>query len=426
MKKVFKVLLIVLGSIVAIFVVIACLNIVSTITLRSYIKSFSKVQYDHQLVPVVEEEGYYTFRTDDDFRIMQISDIHLGGGHYSVKKDKKTIYEVMTMVSEEKPDLVILNGDNIFAVPGPMFNGGGTFNNKSASTTVIKMFEQLGVYYSVTFGNHDTEAFDYYDRAAIGKLYMNDKYKYCIFNSDFSDYGVTNQCILVKNNNGDIRKAIMLIDSNDYIDTSLSSSINWLYDHINDKQVDWAESVIKKLSGNGDPVKSLFFFHIPVGEFEVAYRDLKNNNFQDTNDTKLLSGVWDELVDEKMGGRIWYGGCHLTDTDPATIDKLFEVMGPSGLNSMQAIFVGHDHVNNATLEYKGVVLAYGLSIDNLAYDDIAKFGLQRGAMVVTIKQDNTFTIDHNNAYTHYHCDQNKFYDVNLDKQLYDGYAPTNR
>lgn len=387
---------------------------ISTLLLRSYIRSIGRCEYTNQIVPYKDTEGYYTLRSDEDINIMVISDIHIGGGLFSIKKDRKTIYEVMTMVKAEKPDLVILAGDMTFAVPGPLFNGGGTFNNKMVASNVMYMFKTLGVYYTVAFGNHDTEAFDYYDRDRIGKEYS--KADYCIFESNFDGYGVTNQCILLKDNNGKIKKVLMVIDSNDYVDTSLRASINWLYDTIHDEQVEWAKQTIETLSSKeGHLLKSLFFFHIPIGEFETAYRELKANDFNDTVDTKYIEGVWDEEVSEEMGGRIWYGGCQYTEVDPRDNDKLFEELGPEGLGSMEAIFVGHDHTNNVTVSYKGVLLSYGYSIDNLAYTDLAKYGLQRGATVVTVKNDGSFSQVHKNAYLDYGVEKDKFYDINLDE-----------
>ena len=386
----------------------------STLLLRSYIRSIGRCEYTNQIVPYKDTEGYYTLRSDEDINIMVISDIHIGGGLFSIKKDRKTIYEVMTMVKAEKPDLVILAGDMTFAVPGPLFNGGGTFNNKMVASNVMYMFKTLGVYYTVAFGNHDTEAFDFYDRDRIGKEYS--KADYCIFESNFDGYGVTNQCILLKDNDGKIKKVLMVIDSNDYVDTSLSASINWLYDTIHDEQVEWAKQTIETLSSKeGHLLKSLFFFHIPIGEFETAYRELKANDFNDTVDTKYIEGVWDEEVSEEMGGRIWYGGCQYTEVDPRDNDKLFEELGPEGLGSMEAIFVGHDHTNNVTVSYKGVLLSYGYSIDNLAYTDLAKYGLQRGATVVTVKNDGSFSQVHKNAYLDYGVEKDKFYDINLDE-----------
>ena len=151
------------------------------------------------------------------------------------------------------------------------------------------MFKQLGVYYSLVFGNHDTEAFDFYNREKMAKFYTGADH--CIFESNFDGYGVTNQCILLKGSDGKIKKALMLIDSNAYVDESISASINWLYDTIHDEQVEWAKQTILELSEKeGHTVKSLFFFHIPIGEFEVAYRELKDNNWNDTTNTKYIEG----------------------------------------------------------------------------------------------------------------------------------------
>ena len=175
------------------------------------------------------------------------------------------------MVQKEKPDLVVLNGDNVFAVPSIAYNGGGTLNNKMASKNILYMFETLQTYFTVSFGNHDTEFFDYCSRSSLGKLYMSDKYKYCIFNQDYDGYGVTNQCILLKNTAGEITKAILVLDSNAYIDESLSACLEWKYDTIHDDQVEWAKSVIEDLSEkNGKAIKTICFFHIPIGEFATA------------------------------------------------------------------------------------------------------------------------------------------------------------
>ena len=395
------------------------------IGLRNYIKSFEAVKYDYeQIVPTKEEEGFYTFRTDRDLKVMELTDLHIGAGRWSYKKDKKTVYEIMTMVQKEKPDLVILNGDNTFCVPGPMYHGGGTFNNKMGARQVISIFETLGVYWTTTFGNHDTEVFDFYNRKQISDLYESDKYKYCIFESNFDDYGESNQCILVKNMSGKITKALMLIDSNAYIDNSISAVINWKYDVVHDNQVEWAKNTINSLSEkNGEKVKSIFFEHIPVGEFETAYRELSGNDFNDTANTKYISGVWDELIDENMGGRIWYGGCYKTDVDPNDQDKLFEELGPDGIDSMEAMMCGHDHVNNAVVEYKGVKLMYSYSLDNLAYNGINEYGIQRGAVVFNIKNDGSWTYTYKNCYKDYGADPNKFYKVNTEDYFYDGVKP---
>ena len=69
-------------------------------------------------------------------------------------------------------------------------------------------------------------------------------------------------------------------------------------------------------------------------------------------------------------------------------DEVFETV--QALGSTKAIFCGHDHYNNFSLDYKGIRLTYGKSIDYLAYDGIYKQGAQRGCTVITYSPDGSF------------------------------------
>jgi hypothetical protein len=51
------------------------------------------------------------------------------------------------------------------------------------------------------------------------------------------------------------------------------------------------------------------------------------------------------------------------------------------------MFCGHDHYNNMSLEYKGVRLTYGMSIDYLAMPGIENDIEQRGGELITIHAD---------------------------------------
>ena len=414
--------------VIAVFCFLAAnlVNFGVSLRLRHYINSFEPVDYSDvdRVVPEIDPEtGYYTFTTDRDLKIMMFTDIHLGGGFWSREKDRKTVYEVITMLQKEKPDLVILDGDNTFAVPGPVYNGGGTLNNFMAAHDVIEIFNHEGVYFSTVFGNHDTEVFDYTNRQNLGELYMNDRFEYCIFDQNFTDGGdlpsVTNQIMLVKSTKGDIKKALLLVDSNAYVDNSIEAVINWDYDVIRDSTVDWAAESLEAL-GKPDTVA---FFHIPTSEFRIAYEELAENDFKDTKNTKYISGVWDELIDDDTGSRIWHGGITNTDVPLADIDKFFETLGPDGLGVLEACYCGHDHVNNAHVKYKGVDLCYGYSIDNLAYTDINYSGTQRGATIINIKADGKRRTEYKNAYKDYGVPSDVFVDVYTDRLYYEGGKP---
>lgn len=435
-KKVWLIVLLsILGAIIFIVGGLFIANSIASKTLIDYIHTFEAVEYDAtRLLPEKQDYGdnkFYTFTTAEgnDLKVMQLTDLHIGGGIFTTKQDRKVIYETISMLRAEKPDLVILTGDNIFAVPGPIFNGGGTLNNKMVSKVVLEIFEHEKVYFSTVFGNHDTEVFDYTSRQNLAKLYMEEKYEYCIFNQDFTDSNakmpsVTNQCIVVKNHEGAITKALMLLDSNAYVDNSIKSVLDWKYDVIHSAQVDWAKETLQDLSTiKGSTVESLFFFHIPTPEFQTAYEQLKANNFEDTANAKYVSGYWDEKVDEDLGGRIWYGGCG-NDSMPQDYKSLFDELKTQEFDSLRGIFVGHDHTNNAVVEYNGVILSYGNSMDNIAYDNICKNGKQRGCTIITIDDDGTWSEEHKNAYLpEYNIDKNKFYPVDTENFYYPNVEP---
>ena len=63
------------------------------------------------------------------------------------------------------------------------------------------------------------------------------------------------------------------------------------------------------------------------------------------------------------------------------------------LGSTKATFCGHDHFNNMSLEYKGIRLTYGMSIDYLATPGTATSTKQRGGTLIIVAPDSSFTIE---------------------------------
>lgn len=72
------------------------------------------------------------------------------------------------------------------------------------------------------------------------------------------------------------------------------------------------------------------------------------------------------------------------ECSPAVDDEMFETM--LELGSTKGCFVGHDHMNNYSVNYKGIRLTYGLSCDHNIY--VVPF---RGGTLINIKNDGSFT-----------------------------------
>ena len=386
-KKAKKFLIVVISAIILMAVLVAGLNYMAVQKLLNQGNSYNKIEIENQLVPEKDENGNWYFTTDGDFKVMHLTDIHIGGGFMSKDVDEKALNAVATMVTKEKPDLVIATGDIAFPVPYVA----GTFNNHSGAKAFANLMENLGVYWDVTFGNHDAEAYSYFGRKAMAEFYENEEYQYCLFQQgpeDIDGYG--NHIIEVKNSAGLITQAMVLIDSQAYIKDNIIESIKGTYDNIHENQVQWYEAEITRMNAenkaikkNAETVKSMAFFHIPLVEMLDAWNEFKDNEYVDTEAFKFIGGVMGE------GGKVVY--CGLGE------DELFEKMVE--LDSTKAMFNGHDHLNNTTFEYKGIQFSYGYSIDYFAYSGIDKLGSQRGCTMITCNPDSTFAIDKYNYYS---------------------------
>lgn len=381
--------LIALCVIVCLVLAVVAANLITNATTNGVKNNYEKVGTPDDVKVVKTESGNYEIYVDRDLKIMQLTDVHIGGGFLSGRKDKLALNAIASMITAEKPDLVIITGDISFPVPYIA----GTFNNMSSAKLFTNMMDKLGVYYTVTLGNHDSESYSYYNREKMAAFYASDKHEKSLFIDKIDGVdGYGNQMINAKNSNDVITETLYLFDSHSYTDGDYLG-INWYYDKIHDNQIEWYKNcVLANNKHNSDTInklsvankeellvqyqipKSLAFFHIPFEEYKVAYDELKENNFVDTKDTKYIYGVAGEK------GQMVY---------PAKYEnQLFETM--EELGSTKGVFVGHDHLNNFAYDYKGIQLSYGMSIDYLAYSNIDKCGAQRGNTIITVKTSGEF------------------------------------
>lgn len=368
--KVFVALLIIIALLAG---VLAIGNTITSDSSRNYISTIGAVEYEEQLVPTLDNMGNYTFECDRDFRIMQLTDTHFGGGVMSTHKDVMAINAVATMIKAEKPDLVVVTGDIAYPVP---FQA-GTFNNKTGALMMAELMEQLGVYWTPVFGNHDTEAYSYFDREDIAEIYESDLYPHCLFQSGPDDVdGVGNYVVNIKDEIGQITQSLFMLDSHSYLDNDVFGVL-WNYDCIHKNQVDWYEKTLDAITQQNAGImpKSLAFFHIPPLEMRNAYNEYRDNGFANTQDVEYVYGIANEPDIVVFS----------SDLNEGIVDKFIEK------GSTKGVFFGHDHVNNIALKYKGVTLAYGYSVDYLAYIGIKNYGAQRGCTMITVDKNGNFT-----------------------------------
>lgn len=339
--------------------------------IQPYINSVPNINESNNKIEYNDDNGIYTItKTQDDFKILQLTDIHLGGSITSYYKDMKALQAVYKLIDYTKPDFVVVTGDLTF----PMGIMSFSFDNYTPVMQFASFMRNLGIPWAFTYGNHDTEAIATTSREDLNSLYMSLSYKtsknllYPYTQPDIM--GRNNQLIEVRNSDGSLNQALFLIDSNAYTGEGINK-----YDFIHDDQVDWyKENILRLEKEEGKDVSSLVFFHIPLQQYKTAY----------------------ELYEQGSDEVIYYFGSN----DEKMLDKVCASEYPSKmfdvaleLGSTKGFFCGHDHYNNMSLEYKGIRLTYGMSIDYLAMPGIEKDTKQRGATLITTHKDSTIDIE---------------------------------
>ncbi|MBQ3045480.1 MAG: metallophosphoesterase [Clostridia bacterium] len=392
-KKALRVLAIILAVIVLFAGITTVVTVIGLNANTNKSHSFPAVGTDIK----IEEKGngVWNIYSDREIKVIQLSDTHFGGGWMSIKKDSMAMNAIAAIISAEKPDLVIVTGDMAYPVP---FQA-GTFNNKSGAKLLAELMETLGVYWTASYGNHDTEAYSFFDREEITDFYS--QYPHCLVREGAADVdGYANQVFNVINSDGMITRSLFTIDSHSYVDGDIFG-IMWKYDNIHENQIEWYKSVIEENNKHNEMkilsssqsdfgqkyinflnVPSSVFLHVPLSEYKDAWNEYADNGYKDTKNVKYNYGAAGE------SGKVVYPGIYE--------DNFFETM--LELGSTDSVFCGHDHLNNFSINYKGIDLTYSYSIDYLAYTGISKLGSQRGCTVINIAENGDISYSAENYY----------------------------
>ncbi len=312
------------------------------------------------------EKTVITKEAGRPFRILQLTDIHIGNGLFTRKKDKRALADVKKVVEMANADMIVVTGDMCY----PFWMWGASHNNLKASKRVAEVIESAGVPWCVVFGNHDDEIWAKVKKPELGKFYEsrpNSVYR----QGAEGVSGVSNYAIELHNSDGTINTALMFVDSNAYLSWHFFSG----FDTIHDDQIEWYKRTINEMSGDGEQVKSLAFFHIPPKEFKEAW----DKCWKGDKDVTYHLG----FVGEKDN----YFGYPKTKEG-----NFFKEMVEFG--SCKGMFMGHDHLNTVSLTYQGIRMTYGMSIDYLAYLGIKKKNTQRGGTIIEIDDDGNFEVSH--------------------------------
>jgi 3',5'-cyclic AMP phosphodiesterase CpdA len=294
-------------------------------------------------------EGAYstvTMPASRAFRIIVLADIQLTSNPFD---DFRSLDAVRETVEKADPDLIVTVGDNVSWIFAPRL-----------ARRIVRLMESFEIPWAVTLGNHDSEGRA--DRYWHGNRY--EEAKYSLFRAGPSNiHGVGNYGIELADSDGDVRYLLIMMDTN----VTRRYREGRDYDFIYYDQIKWYEWMVAPDEG-GKPVPSLLFFHIPLPE----YRD--------------AAEAWNAgEIDRSLG----FGENREDVYSPPVNSGMFDALQKSG--STTHVFVGHDHVNNLSVEYGGIRLTYVLKTGPGSYSDP---DLQGGTLVTIDPATQEVEIEH--------------------------------
>ncbi len=277
------------------------------------------------------------FNDDGKFRILQIADIQ---DDYTLNNVVKEF--IRTAIEKEKPDLIVLTGDNFagYSTGTNVFHGIDKSLAKKAINEYMSILEEYGIPVTMVPGNHDD---DNIKLTKEEELEMYEKYSCFIgYDADPDMYGcgTHNIPIYSSKNAYELAYNIWMFDSNTY-DEELGG-----YDYVHEDQVAWYvnKSNELKAANGGKVVPSMVFQHIIVNEVYDALEECP----QGTPNSMERDGKSYKFKDEyyKTGSfKEW----PCPGTRPGT---QFGTMVRQG--DVVAMFFGHDHNNSFEINYQGI------------------------------------------------------------------------
>lgn len=360
-KKIFKIIFILLIVVASFYGLYKYLTLVD-VRLATEINKYQKIEHkEYKIEKDFTNRTYSIYKdNDDDFKILQLTDIHIGGSKASYRNDLLAFAAMYDLIKYSKPDLIVLTGDMMFSSILSR-----NVNNKNAAIALKVFFDNIGIPWTMVFGNHDYEFYNTANPMDIATVFeASDNFLFTPYYSvDNKLY--SNHQINLFNEDGTLNRVLLFMDSN-----MLTSSD----DNLTNTALSWYEiTMIKNREKYGD-FKSLLFLHEPLYEYSDAW------DYVTMSDKYKTAGL----------GEYYFGSkrekiCYEKKTDLFNFIKTFK--------STDGVFCGHDHLNDFSVSYQGIRLTYGNSIDYITYDNIASKEEQRGGTLITIKNDASFDVN---------------------------------
>ncbi len=265
---------------------------------------------------------------DGDFKILMFTDMHLDGKN---ETSYLTIDHMVKNIQREKPDLVLLGGDNVTSGM-----------NRTRAKQLAKIFEKLGVYWGGVLGNHEGDNKWSISRTEMVNIFSS--YDHCLMRRGLESVtGDCNYALFIENADGTLRKAFYFLDSFDEMTDEQKAQYNWTddmssYDGPKADQIAWYTAAAAAANEKYGENESIMLIHIPL--LQMRLNALPKGEF---------------AADKPGTDGFVYGAQRENVCCTGYENGLFDAVKAAGTTT---VFCGHDHVNNFAVEVDGVLLSY--------------------------------------------------------------------
>ncbi|MBR5280849.1 MAG: metallophosphoesterase family protein [Clostridia bacterium] len=321
----------------------------------------SGTKADAYMTDILTLKHTLRFTEDGKFKIVIFSDIQ---DSYPMQSD--TLVYMNKILDQEKPDLVLLGGDN----------HSGTISSESVFRQYLndmsEPMESRKIPWAQVYGNHVTGGYGFTmsgpDKSRQQQIYEGMPYNVSKAGTVF---GVGNYVLpVLRSDSEKVAFNVFMMDSHTYL-------IDWRSDaeekailpkmtfqggeynpiHFDQIKWYWDTSVAMEMY-NGEKIPAMMLFHIPLQEYCYITNNPNQTSKTGTNED----------------------GPGASSVNSGLFHACFE------RGDVKALFSGHQHRNTITGQYMGITLGYTPTIGSCAYYSEGT----RGARVVEINQNDAF------------------------------------
>ena len=280
-----------------------------------------------------QEDTTLHFNDDGTFKIVQMTDFQDIGFLSPAAK-----HLIKNTLALEKPDLVVLTGDNIAnfipGLPESLYRAYA----KLAIGQYMKIFQKAGVPVAMAYGNHDAQ--DSLSREGQWAIYKS----YNVFTApdEYADYRLP-----ILDAQGNEKYQLFLMDSHS--------------DAVKKDQIDWL------VSANNRDVPAMVFQHVIVPE--------------------IFDYITSGPAGYEVPGQSEYNYCRERPCPPSAEQYQGELAILREEGNVQAIVVGHDHTNNFVVPADGVDL---INTASAGFNPFCNADADRGVRVFILKDGSKY------------------------------------